>query len=240
MAVWDRVVEFGNPWEQEQPILATRTPSIKKKWARKSRQGARQVKKLEMAANSGHELSPHDATQFRALAARANYMCQDRPDCAFVAKELCREFAVPTRHSWQRLVKLCRYLKGVPRLTYRYEWQSAPTQMRIFVDTDFAGCRATRRSTSGGVVMLGKHNIRHWSTTQPTISLSSAEAELHGIARGAAQGIGLQSVARDLGMHFDIVIMTDAAAAIGIVRRRGLGQVRHLDVTDLWIQENIA
>ena len=42
-----------------------------------------------------------------------------------------------------------------------------------------------------------------------------------------------------MGIHFDIVIMTDAAAAIGIVRRRGLGKVRHLDVTDLWIQEKV-
>ena len=34
-------------------------------------------------------------------------------------------------------------------------------------------------------------------------------------------------------------ILTDASAAIGIVRRRGLGRVRHLDVEDLWVQEKI-
>ena len=111
--------------------------------------------------------------------------------------------------------------------------------MKVYVDTDFAGCKATRRSTSGGLVMLGGHCIRHWSTTQSTIALSSAEAELHGIAKGAAQGIGLRSLAKDLSIELEVVVLTDAAAAIGIVRRRGLGKVRHLDVTDLWLQEKV-
>ena len=33
--------------------------------------------------------------------------------------------------------------------------------------------------------------------------------------------------------------MTDATAAIGIARRRGLGKVRHLATADLWIQDRI-
>ena len=88
--------------------------------------------------------------------------------------------------------------------------------------------------------MLGAHCAKHWSSTQSTISLSSAEAELHGIANGCSQGLGLQSVARDLGCDLKILILTDASAAIGIVRRRGLGRVRHLDVTDLRVQEKIS
>ena len=87
--------------------------------------------------------------------------------------------------------------------------------------------------------MIGSHCVRHWSTTQTTIALSSAEAELHGIAKGAAQGIGLKSLARELGIELEVLILTDAAAAIGIARRRGLGRIRHLDVTDLWLQERV-
>ena len=67
--------------------------------------------------------------------------------------------------------------------------------------------------------------------------LSSGEAELRGIGDGLAQAIGLQSIARDLGMTWQIDMFTDAIAAIGIARRRGMGRIRHLDVTDLWIQE---
>ena len=40
-------------------------------------------------------------------------------------------------------------------------------------------------------------------------------------------------------MECKIVVLSDAAAAVGIVRRRGLGRVRHLDVEDLCIQEKV-
>ena len=36
-----------------------------------------------------------------------------------------------------------------------------------------------------------------------------------------------------------ITVQSDAIAAIGIMRRKSLGKVRHLDVTDLWIQDKI-
>ena len=82
-------------------------------------------------------------------------------------------------------------------------------------------------------------NVKHWSKTQTTIALSSGEAELHGIAAGIAQGLGLQSIARDLGLEVGVRVHTDATAAMGICRRRGLGKIRHLDVTDLWCQEQV-
>ena len=34
-------------------------------------------------------------------------------------------------------------------------------------------------------------------------------------------------------------VHSDACAAIGIARRRGLGQTRHLDVEDLWVQTKV-
>ena len=36
-----------------------------------------------------------------------------------------------------------------------------------------------------------------------------------------------------------IRVSTDAAAAIGICRRRGLGKIRHLATADLWVQDRI-
>ena len=34
-------------------------------------------------------------------------------------------------------------------------------------------------------------------------------------------------------------VFSDATAAIGIARRKGIGRIRHLDTTDLWIQDAI-
>ena len=81
--------------------------------------------------------------------------------------------------------------------------------------------------------------VKHWSKTQSTISLSSGEGELHGIAMGCSQGLGLQSLLVDLGWNLPLRVFSNATAAIGIARRKGIGRIRHLDTTDLWIQDAI-
>ena len=70
-----------------------------------------------------------------------------------------------------------------------------------------------------------------------TIALLSGEAELHGINSGITQGLGLQSIAKDPGFEYKVQVHSDATAALGICRRRGLGKVRHLDVAHLWAQD---
>ena len=221
------------------PMFAARTPPENKNKFTK-RAGAKQAKKLERLESVGFELIPKEATMFRALSARCNYLAQDRVDIAYSAKELCREFAIPTKKSNAKLKRLVRYLVGAPRLLYTYPFQDPTNQLDVYVDTDFAGCKSTRRSTSGGAAMHGKHHVKHWSKTQTTVCLSSGEAELRGISDGLAQAIGLQSIARDLGITYHIKMWSDATAAIGIARRRGMGKIRHLDVMDLWVQEKFT
>ena len=214
-----------------------------KKFAGPKRKGAKAVKKMERAANASFLLDRDEATMFRALSARANFLAQDRPDINFSTKELCREFSQPNQKSFLRLKRLIRYLVGLPRLVFEYKFppkgQAPATSIDLFCDTDFAGCRETRRSTSGGVALINGKNVKHWAKTQSTIALSSGEAELNGIGAGIAQGLGIQSICRDLGYDYTLRVWTDATAAIGIARRRGMGKIRHLDTTDLWIQEVI-
>ena len=81
--------------------------------------------------------------------------------------------------------------------------------------------------------------LKHWSQTQSTVTLSSAEAELTGICKGGSIGLGMQSIAKDLGFQWELILHSDASAAIGICRRRGLGKVRHLAVADLWVQDRL-
>ena len=80
-------------------------------------------------------------------------------------------------------------------------------------------------------------SVNDWSKTRSTIALSSGEAELGGIAYGTAQPIGLQSLCADVGLVVDIKLFSDATAAIGITKRRGLGKIRHLHTSDLWVKE---
>ena len=183
-------------------------------------------------------LDPKLHTAFRGAAARANYLSADRMDVQFAAKEICRWMATPTQQSWLALKRLCRYLVGLPRLVYRYEWQTVEA-IDVYTDTDWAGCPRTRKSTSGGCVLVGSHTAKTWSTTQSSIALSSGEAEFNGVVRGAGVGLGYQSLLRDLGQDLPLRVWTDSTASIGICSRQGLGKLRHLDTHTLWIQQAV-
>ena len=96
------------------------------------------------------------ATNFRALAARANYLALDRPDLAYSSKELCRAFARPTTTDVIALKHMVRYLLHQKRLVWFFPWGNPTNIVDVYVDTDFAGCHRTRRSTSGGAIKIGE------------------------------------------------------------------------------------
>ena len=49
------------------------------------------------------------ATSYRAMAARINYLGQDRSDIRFMAKEICRRMAKPRVKDLEALVRLAKY-----------------------------------------------------------------------------------------------------------------------------------
>ena len=184
------------------------------------------------------ELPPRLWTAFRGAAARANYLAADRLDGQFACKEVCRWMSKPTEHAWQALKRIGRVLRGSPRFVYTYPQQVA-NGVDVYTDTDWAGCPKTRKSTSGGCILVGSHAIKHWSSTQTSVALSSGEAEFAGVIRGAGQGLGYQALLRDLGVQAPLRVWTDSSAAIGICSRQGLGKLRHLDAHILWIQQAV-
>ena len=66
-------------------VAATRTPPAAKPGYGAKRTGAKAVKKMERETVE-YKLSPEDAATVRALAARANYLSQDRDDIGFSTK----------------------------------------------------------------------------------------------------------------------------------------------------------
>ena len=146
--------------------------------------------------------------------------------------------SAPTELSMLALKRLGRYLLGRPRLVFRYVFQSADT-IDCYSDNDWAGCPKTRKSISGGVILLGSHILKTYSSTQPTISLSSGEAEFYGVVKASGAALGQQSLFADLGISLQVRVWTDSSAAIGICSRQGLGKLRHIDTQALWIQERV-
>ena len=111
-----------------------------------------------------------------------------------------------------------------------------PTQIKTYIDSDWAGNKIRRKSTSGGVMFLGKHLIKSWSSTQQVMALSRGEAELYGMLEGATQTKGLISVMADFDEKVVATVCSDASAAIGMAHRQGLGKTGHVEVRYLWIQ----
>eukprot|EP00969_Alexandrium_andersonii_P062161 2739088-Alexandrium_andersonii.AAC.1 len=55
--------------------------------------------------------------------------------------------------------------------------------------------------------------------------------------RDSAEGLGIASIALDIGLSAGLRVYADSSAAIGICRRTGIGRLRHLAVGQLWVQE---
>ena len=110
-------------------------------------------------------LDEDHATIYRAIVARGNYLAQGRSDILFAVKELSRSMAQPRVEDWEKLKRFGRYLQYKPRVVTHFDYQVRPKEVTTYVDTDYAGCVRTRKSTSGGVAMFGERACSHvWRT----------------------------------------------------------------------------
>ena len=103
-----------------------------------------------------------------------------------MTKDLARKLAEPNKEDLAKLKHLLKYLQG----TRNYYLELHPTirfnfneimDIVTYVDSDWAGCSTTRKSTSGVVLQILGATIFTCSRTQGTIALSSGEAELYAI-----------------------------------------------------------
>ena len=156
------------------------------------------VKALNHKVLEDKDLPASEHTWFKGLAARANYLSADRPDCQIAAEEACRPMARPTLLAKDALKMLCKYLIGRQRLVSTFPYQSAGTS-KVYSNTGCAGCPRTRKSTSGACLVMCRHVLKTWSSTQASVSLSSGNAELYGVVRAAGVGLGHHALLHDVG-----------------------------------------
>ncbi len=171
---------------------------------------------------------------------RAAYLAQDRPDIAEAVKQLARVMSCPSSDDLVNLKRLARYLKGAPVTALEYSPQESG-DLVVYTDSDWAGDPQTRRSTSGVLVMRGSHLLKHSSTVQQVIGLSSAESEYYALTKGACTGLGVQSHMQDWGSRLPLSLHTDYSSPRSFAMRRGVGKsTRHIETRLLWLQERVA
>ena len=89
-----------------------------------------------------------------------------------------------------------------------------------YTDSDWAGCRKTARSTSGGSVLRGRHTLKTWSATQKNEILSSGEAELVAMVKISCVMIGMTQLVSEWRLAMKGHMFADSSAALGIAKRK--------------------
>ena len=112
--------------------------------------------------------------------------------------------------------------------------------LNVFVDSDWAGCATTQKSTSGFVIKFMGSTIHFGSRTQATIAFSSAEAELYAINTGAAESLHVRNLLQEaLNLKkVNIRIHTDSSSGESMAKRTGSSEkAKYIELKHLFIQQ---
>lgn len=113
--------------------------------------------------SDGEKLNDVQGRHFRSMAARCNFMASDRVDLQFACKEICRRMSVTCDGDWSGHKKVARYLKAHPRMLMEFKYQKPVKELTVLVDTDYGGCKRTRRSTNGGIAQASRQELVYHS-----------------------------------------------------------------------------
>jgi hypothetical protein len=121
-----------------------------------------------------------------------------RLDISFAASFLARQIARPTEHLRQVALGVMAYLSNTR--TIGLTWGGKGKRpLEGWVDADWAGCRDTRRSTTGWIIELDDSPIVWSSRRQATVSASMTEAEYIAISEAGREIMWLRELLETLG-----------------------------------------
>ena len=135
----------------------------------------------KLQANSGSLLSAESSSSYRRLIGKLIYLTNTRPDITYAVQQLSQYMATPTETHLQAAFRILRYLKGTPDSGLFFAATGTP-QLWAFSDSDWAGCKDSRKSTTGYLVYLGSSLVSWQSKKQSTVSRSSSKAEYRALA----------------------------------------------------------
>nr|GFA21518.1 hypothetical protein [Tanacetum cinerariifolium] len=104
-----------------------------------------------------------------------------------------------------------------PRTVNMGLWYTKDSGFKLtgFSDADYAGCKDTFKSTSGGAQFLGEKLVSWSSKKQDCMALSTAKAEYVSLSACCAQVLWTRTQLTDYGFHFNkIPIYCDSKSAI--------------------------
>ncbi|KAJ9518062.1 hypothetical protein QJQ45_009996 [Haematococcus lacustris] len=167
---------------------------------------------------------------YSALVGSLLYLsCCTRPDIAYVVGALARHLAAPTQQHWAAAKTVLSYLKGTASQGLVF---GGSDSLQGYCDADYAGDKDTARSTTGYVFTLHGAAISWSSRLQPTVAMSTAEAEYMAASGAVKEAVWLRKLMQDLGLPGTCVnIMCDNQAALQLLNNpMASARVKHISV----------
>ena len=142
-----------------------------------------------------------------------------RPEMSFQTNKLSRYNRNPGKTHVNAQKHMLKYIKGTTGRGLIYKEQTSYDGDKVnivaCVDTDWAGCQDTRRSTVGYIVYLDGSPIAWKSKLMTTLALSSCEAEFMGLSLVAREVMWLCRFLTEIGIEYNIPkIYCDSQSAI--------------------------
>lgn len=164
-----------------------------------------------------------------------------RPDIAQAVGALSRYMQHPTEQHWNAAKNVLRYLSGTPEVGIVFKQGGG--SLVGYCDASYADDLDTRRSTTGYVFLLGGGAVSWASKVQPTVALSTAEAEYMAAASAAKEALWLRKLMGDLGVECaaPVLIHCDSQAALKLLVNPVVSQrSKHIDVLHHFARERVA
>ncbi|MBW0516092.1 hypothetical protein O181_055807 [Austropuccinia psidii MF-1] len=99
-----------------------------------------------------------------------------RHNISYAVSSLSQFLEKPGINHWKAFIHVIRYLRGTSSVCISYK-QGVIHDAVAYSDADWGNCQLTRRSVSGHLILFNQGLVIWKTKKQPTVSLSSAEAE---------------------------------------------------------------
>uniref|UniRef100_A0A2N9HY47 Integrase catalytic domain-containing protein n=1 Tax=Fagus sylvatica TaxID=28930 RepID=A0A2N9HY47_FAGSY len=185
----------------------------------------------KMCAHEGKDLE--DATMYRQLVGSLIYLTLTRPDISYAVSVMSRYMQNPKKPHLEAVRRILRYVKSTIDYGLLYK-KGEDCKLVGYCDADYAGDHDTRRSTTGYVFKLGSGTISWCSKRQPTVSLSTTEAEYRAAAMAAQESTWLMQLMRDLHQPIDYAVSLhcDNQSAIRLAENPEFhARTKHVEIT---------
>jgi hypothetical protein len=179
----------------------------------------------------------------RAVGSLMYAMLGTRPDIAYAVSVVSRFAANPDQSHKAAVTRILRYLRKT--VNYVLVFKGTLSDLAGYTDADWAGDLSTRRSTSGFIFSVGSAVISWSSKLQPSVALSTCEAEYIGQTNATKEAIWLKrlldEVRPELGLQAQAtVIYCDNQGAIALAKNPQFhARTKHIDIQHHFVREKV-